>query len=70
MKVAIFGANGYVGRHLVHFISLNTTWNVTGYDLQEKFIGTEEISYFSIDILDKFQLSKCAFNDETFFTAV
>jgi UDP-glucose 4-epimerase len=69
MKVAIFGANGYVGRHLVHYISSKTSWHVTAFDLQEKFTGLEDIEYFSLDISDKSQISKCGNFDQVYFLA-
>jgi UDP-glucose 4-epimerase len=59
MKVGIFGANGYIGRHIVRYISLNKQADIYCFDTQETFNGTQAVSYNRIDITDPSSLTEC-----------
>lgn len=67
MNVAIFGANGYIGRHLVQYISSAKTWSVTGFDIQDMFSGKERVAYGQIDVSDKSQIARCGEFDQVYF---
>ena len=49
-NVAVFGCNGYLGQHIVHFLLHGKGAAVTGFDLQEQYAGTDSISYVKMDI--------------------
>ena len=67
MKIAVFGANGYIGRHLVYYLSLIKKQTITCFDIQESFDGKEQIEYIKIDITDKSQFIKCSNFDQIYF---
>jgi UDP-glucose 4-epimerase len=69
MKVAIFGANGYIGRHLVHYLSLKKNQNITCFDTQNEFNGSEHVEYFQMDITDNSQVARCGNFDLIYFFA-
>ncbi|MGY6250757.1 NAD-dependent epimerase/dehydratase family protein [Bosea thiooxidans] len=52
MKTAVFGCNGYLGQHLVHYLTLGKKNEVTGFDLSESYQGKDEIAYLSLDVTD------------------
>lgn len=56
MKIAVFGANGYIGSHLVKYIRENKDWEIYGYDIQDSFMGEKGIKYFKTDISNKANL--------------
>ena len=67
MNIAIFGANGYIGRHLVHYITLIKAQTVTCFDIQEAFNGDERVEYVQIDIADRSQVARCGRFDQIYF---
>lgn len=67
MNIAIFGANGYIGRHLVHYITLIKAQTVTCFDIQEAFNGDERVEYVQIDIADRGQVARCGRFDQIYF---
>ena len=67
MKIAVFGANGYIGRHLVHYITLIKLHVVTCFDIQAKYNGVENVDYIQIDITNKTQFAKCGRFDQIYF---
>jgi UDP-glucose 4-epimerase len=56
MKALVIGSNGYIGRHLCYFL-LNMKWVVIGYD-RESISSINLTNYYSLNILDKIQISK------------
>lgn len=67
MNIAVFGANGYIGRHLVHYITLVKAQTVTCFDIQESFNGDERVEYLQIDIADRTQVARCGRFDQIYF---
>jgi UDP-glucose 4-epimerase len=67
MNIAVFGANGYIGRHLVHYITLIKSQTVTCFDIQEAFNGDESVEYVQIDIADRCQIARCGRFDQIYF---
>ena len=67
MNIAVFGANGYIGRHLVHYITLIKSQTVTCFDIQEAFNGNESVKYVQIDIADRNQVARCGRFDQIYF---
>jgi UDP-glucose 4-epimerase len=67
MNIAVFGANGYLGRHLVHYITLIKEQTVTCFDIQESFNGNERVEYLQIDIADRSQVARCGMFDQIYF---
>jgi UDP-glucose 4-epimerase len=59
MKVGVFGANGYIGRHLVRYISQNRQTEINCFDTQENFNGDQAVNYSKVDITEPSQLSAC-----------
>ena len=49
MKAAILGINGYIGRHLGHFLS-DKGWTLYGFDIAKETV-IENIPYQSLDVL-------------------
>lgn len=49
-KVAVFGCNGYLGQHLVHYLCKEKGVVPTGFDLQECYVGSDGITYRTMDI--------------------
>ncbi|RYY82603.1 MAG: NAD-dependent epimerase/dehydratase family protein [Chitinophagaceae bacterium] len=49
-KVAVFGCNGYLGQHIVHYLLHEKGAAVMGFDLQEQYAGTDSIVYRRMDI--------------------
>jgi UDP-glucose 4-epimerase len=60
MKIGVFGANGYIGRHIVRYIALNKKADICCFDTHENFNGDQAVSYSRIDITDSSQLTQCA----------
>ncbi|TCJ14189.1 NAD(P)-dependent oxidoreductase [Flaviaesturariibacter flavus] len=56
MNVAVFGCNGYLGQHIVHYLLHEKGAAVTGFDLQEGYSGTDAIAYRKLDITDAAQV--------------
>jgi len=56
MNVAVFGANGYVGQHMVAYLQERLGHEVTGFGLQDSFKGKQDIRYHRIDITDRAQI--------------
>lgn len=57
MKVAVFGANGYIGQHLVHYLLKEKMYSPVCFDVQEQFNSDAKISYQKTDISDKSQFN-------------
>jgi len=55
LKALVFGANGYIGSHLVYFLK-GTNFRIKAFDIQEKF-DDPEVDYFKLDItkIDNFK---------------
>ncbi len=62
MKVVVFGANGYVGQHVVAYLVEELGHDVTGLDLQDAFKGDHKIKYQRADITDKTQMDTLPVN--------
>jgi len=60
MKAAVFGANGYIGRHLVYSLLKSNELEIFGFDIQESsfFDEIKNYTYTSIDIRNQEQLSQ------------
>lgn len=69
MKAAVFGANGYIGRHLVHSLIESDDYEISGFDIQESsfFDEIENYSYTSIDLRNQEQLSQLDLNFDLLF---
>jgi len=52
MKTAVFGCNGYLGQHLVHYLLREKNDEITGFDLSEGYQGKDEIAYLRLDVTD------------------
>lgn len=50
MKVAVFGCNGYLGQHIVHYLLKEKHADVTGFDLGDSYAGSDSIDYRKMDI--------------------
>lgn len=72
MKIAVLGANGYVGQHIVHYLVEMQGHDVTGFDLQDHFIGRHSIAYQRLDITDREQLAATSLDFDAlyFFSAL
>lgn len=55
MKVALFGANGYIGQHIVHYLIEEKKYNPVCFDIQDNYKGPQQVTYKQIDISDKAQ---------------
>lgn len=70
-KIAVIGANGYLGKHLIHFLRTQNDDEITGFDLsaQPYFSGS---SYHSLDIAqpDAFENVKLDFDTIYFFSGL
>jgi len=55
-KVVIFGANGYFGRNLAHYLHLNDNYTIFHYDLHQEHVDGLS-NYYSLDVLNKNQLN-------------
>lgn len=53
MKAAVFGCNGYLGQHLVHYLLHEKSNEVAGFDIGDSFQGSDEIAYLRLDVTDK-----------------
>ncbi len=53
-KCLVFGANGYIGRHLVKFLREGGL-SVKATDIQDCFVGAD-VDYFKTDITDVLNL--------------
>ncbi|TCZ73131.1 NAD-dependent epimerase/dehydratase family protein [Flaviaesturariibacter aridisoli] len=49
-KVAVFGSNGYLGQHMVHYLLREKGAVVTGFDLADAYAGSDSIAYRRMDI--------------------
>jgi UDP-glucose 4-epimerase len=67
MNVAILGANGYLGRHLVNCIISTKDWSVTGFGTKPAFSGKERVEYRQMDVCDQDQVAECGDFDLIFF---
>jgi len=69
MKIAVFGANGYIGRHLVYSFLESNEFEIFGFDIQESsfFDETKNYSYTSIDIRNQERLSQLNLNFDLLF---
>ena len=69
MKAAVFGANGYIGRHLVHSLIESDDYKVSGFDIQEFsfFDEIENYNYTSIDLRNQEQISQLDLNFDFLF---
>ncbi|RYZ23471.1 MAG: NAD(P)-dependent oxidoreductase [Chitinophagaceae bacterium] len=56
MNVAVFGCNGYLGQHIVHYLLHEKGAAVSGFDLQEQYAGTDSVAYRRLDITDPAQV--------------
>ena len=61
----VFGANGYLGRHLVYFLK-NANINVEAFDIQDKF-ESFEIDYLKLDISNIESLKNINWNVDYIF---
>jgi UDP-glucose 4-epimerase len=55
MKANIWGANGYIGRHLAFFLH-SKGWDLTCFDIQEELAIAIDVPYHQINITDKNQI--------------
>lgn len=53
MKTAVFGCNGYLGQHLVHYLLHEKNDEVTGFDVGHGYQGNDGIAYVKLDVTDK-----------------
>ncbi len=60
MNVAVFGANGYVGQHIVHYLGAHKQHQITGFGLEERYIGPHHIAYRKLDIGERSQFEEVA----------
>ena len=67
MKIAVFGCNGYIGRHLVNYLSSQKIYKITCFDIHENFYGLEIVNYEKLDITKMDEVSKCQFYDYIYF---
>jgi UDP-glucose 4-epimerase len=56
MNIAVFGCNGYLGQHIVHYLLHEKGDAVTGFDLHDTYQGTDSIEYNKMDITDAAQV--------------
>lgn len=72
MNVAVLGANGYVGQHIIYYLVEQKGYHVTGFDLQDSYIGSHKISYHRLDITDRAQFDEVdmEFDAVYFFSAL
>lgn len=61
----VFGANGYIGRHLIYFLK-HADFNVKAFDTQEKF-EIFEIDYLKINILNIKKIKNIDWNVDCIF---
>jgi UDP-glucose 4-epimerase len=60
MKVAVFGANGYMGQHIVHYLVEEKECVPICFDIQDGFKGKQQVKYLQMDISDKVQVESLA----------
>lgn len=72
MKVAVFGANGYIGQHLIHYLVANKEFEVSGFDIQDGFKGTVPLAYSTLDISNRQKWNELdlAFDQVYFFSGL
>lgn len=72
MRAAVFGANGYIGRHLVHYLVHQKNIRPAVFDVQPEFNGDEAVSYQMMNIADAGQWGKwdAAFDIIYFFAGL
>ena len=56
MKIAVFGANGYMGQHIVHYLIEEKKCFPFCFDIQGDFKGKQQVKYQQMDISDKDQV--------------
>jgi UDP-glucose 4-epimerase len=64
-KCIVFGANGYLGRHLVYFLK-NADFDVKAFDIQDNF-ESFETDYLKLDISKVFNLKNIDWNVDYIF---
>ncbi|GAA4321382.1 NAD(P)-dependent oxidoreductase [Flaviaesturariibacter amylovorans] len=67
MRVAVFGCNGYLGQHLVHYLLHEKGAAVTGFDIQVAYAGTDAIAYRAMNITDAAQVATLEEGFDTLF---
>lgn len=63
MRCLFFGANGYLGSHLVHFLK-EREWDVTCFDIQSSSLFS---NYCKIDVTDVLQLTQLDYSIDYIF---
>ncbi|AKQ47450.1 hypothetical protein TH63_02820 [Rufibacter radiotolerans] len=58
MKIAVFGANGYMGQHIVHYLIEEKQVLPLCFDIQGDFMGKHQVKYQQMDISDKAQVQR------------
>ncbi len=67
-NIIIFGANGYIGRHIIRY-HINKGDNIIGYDIHSESIidGSDSFNYNQTNILDIEKISNIDFNCDVFY---
>ncbi|MBK0401721.1 SDR family oxidoreductase [Adhaeribacter sp. BT258] len=59
MNIAVIGANGYLGQHLVYYLLKEKQQKPDCYDIQPDFAGKDTVAYQQLNICDKEQIGNC-----------
>lgn len=72
MKAAVIGCNGYLGQHIVNYLGTKKDVSTTGFDLHERYAGSDKIAYHRMDITKAadVQLLKEEFDILYYFTGL
>ena len=62
MKVLVFGANGYLGRHFVRELLKKNDMEISGSDIQENSVFLDEIKFCQMDLTSLDKLKKFDFS--------
>ena len=60
MRIAVFGCNGYIGKHLSYYFSERGD-DVTGFDIQDQY-DLLNVKYRQLDILDNVNIDSVVFD--------
>ena len=67
MNIAVIGANGYLGQHMVHYLIEEMQQIPKCFDIQPGFAGKSLVDYQQLNICDKEQVKELADFDYIYF---
>ena len=63
MNVLIFGANGYIGKHLTRLLATKKSINILASDIHNNSFFEEKIEYIQIDLSNKTKVENIDFSN-------